>query len=406
MSDKDESGSGYLASDSEEDDDVPMDERITHTQNPKIYIRRVKRSWTDQQGLEKKSNRVFNLQHLCPFCPKKVINFGQHVLGMLHDNEPEIIEIKKLDRRIPAEDKKRKKQLEILRYRVANEHNKKIIQKGKGEILLARREHGDDEEFDLNNYGPCPECLGWFKLKAMFRHQATCAGHTGRGQSKSSGVLLTESAILSGRVSGEASSAMIKEVFPKMKMDDIGKIAQNDHLIICLGNMWLQRNIGNQIMRCYYTSSIMRLMSKFLKNLRKLHESNEDLWFYIKPEFFKLAVQATLQCCSDQLDELTDEETLPSPSNAIKLGFDLKIVASAKIAESIIKKDKKGREDAKDFMDLMEISWSLKVTKLARVTLDNRRMNNKPQLPEPGQSGIYELTRGIVTSVDHKRVKK
>ena len=52
---------------------------------------------------------------------------------------------------------------------------------------------------------------------------------------------------------------LASEVFPIMRADNVGRVAQSDPVIICLGNEWLVKNIGNKVMRKYYTSSAMRL---------------------------------------------------------------------------------------------------------------------------------------------------
>ena len=108
-----------------------------------------------------------------------------------------------------------------------------------------------------------------------------------------------------------------------MSNNEITKVAQEDVLIVCLGNSWLRRNCGNKLKRRYYTSSRMRQAARLLIDLHKLDASEvkEVMMSYLKPSCFDIMAKAALltaSVCSD------DEENLKSPSTAIKVGYDLK----------------------------------------------------------------------------------
>jgi hypothetical protein len=50
--------------------------------------------------------------------------------------------------------------------------------------------------------------------------------------------LINQSDTLSGRITAVASKPLVNEVFTKMKMDIVGKLAREDPLIVHLGNQW------------------------------------------------------------------------------------------------------------------------------------------------------------------------
>lgn len=369
-----------IQSDSE-DEDIDPEEKVFEKQNKNIFVRRIMKSATGKSGRKKKHDRILNLKHPCPFCNKSFCHFAQHVLGNSHSEEKEVMDILKLDVSKENEKKKRKAKIQLLRLRGENQNNMKVMSKGSGEIILGRRLDGD-WEFNINKFGPCPSCKGWLKLCSMWRHQSRCVGRESGSQMRTTGELTTESAVLSGRLSDQASDALKKEVFTIMTNDSPGRVAKGDSLIISLGNMWMQRNVGNKLMRRYYTSSIMRLMAKLLIHLRNIHKAEDTpLWDFIKPQYYQSVVEAALLCCAP--DE-SDTEDLSSPSNALKLGFDLKRISSMKHAESIMQKDGESKKDSKEFLFLMNSSWGHKVTKLARTLLDERQFNKKIQLPPPG----------------------
>ena len=204
-----------------------------------------------------------------------------------------------------------------------------VISEGKGEIILGRRLEARSDTFDHTEYGPCPNCLEWIKRKFISRHQVHCPG-ADKSIHNSRSLLLTQSDALSGRISNTASNILVKEVFAVMQQDDIGKVAKADPLIIAVGNNWMDKMRGNTLNRKYYTSGIMRLLGKFLINLRRQAvdqlevNSRSDantLSDYIRPQHFDKCINAALECAAQDADDMDD---MASPSNAIKLGYELK----------------------------------------------------------------------------------
>ncbi|CAG2222876.1 unnamed protein product [Mytilus edulis] len=140
-------------------------------------------------------------------------------------------------------------------------------------------------------------------------------------------------------------------------------------------------NMGNRIMRKYYTSSVMRLAAKLLTSLRSITGLKEhSMEQFIEAKYYEYFAKAAL-ICSKQV--VNDEEDLNSPSNAIKLGYDIKRMASAKLGEALVEGDDLKKSQAENFLTLVNMSWSLKVTKLARMVLAERNFNIIKQLPLP-----------------------
>ena len=196
-------------------------------------------------------------------------------------------------------------------------------------------------------------------------------------------VLVTSSEALTGRLPGIASKQLVDEVFSIMHHDEIGTLARKDKTIIMVGNTWLLRNQGNELKRGQYTSQVMRLMARLLKYLRQLNPLDVEeapLTEYLHPQHFDLVIEACLMCASVHMDDLTDLET---PSNAIKLGHDIRRACGTKLGLAIRQTNDEHKKEAKDFLKLMDLEWSLRVTKLARLTLNKRFFNNRKSLPKP-----------------------
>ena len=123
--------------------------------------------------------------------------------------------------------------------------------------------------------------------------------------------------------------------------------------------------------------------------------SNSDSDFLI-PSMFDQFADAALKACAKDVDDMDE---LKHPSVAIKLGFDISRLASLKLAHCIKISNQKGRSDAQDFLQLMKIQWSVKVTKLASIVLYQHRFNSKKSLPHPNDIACLAkfLTRQILS---------
>ncbi|XP_033731339.1 uncharacterized protein LOC117320961 isoform X2 [Pecten maximus] len=372
------------SSDGEESDRDPEFIALDKS-HPKIFVKLVEKSKITKTGRVKKSDRVYNSHHPCPFCGKMQTNFSHHILSKIHNKEQDVKDLPQLQPDEETEEKQqirkeRKRRIELLRLQGCHKHNMKVLEKKKGEIILARRS-ATDKDFDVTKFGPCPNCVGWIKNSTMTKHQKVCPKKSDDFQPSNKTMLRVQSDALVGRISDQASQVLVKEVFTCMQADDVSLRAQSDPLIISLGNQWMDRNRGNRIMRKYYASQAMRLAAKLLIHLNNITgNKDKDLNFFLQPSYFESVAKAALQCSKQDAD---DDEDLASPSNAIKLGYDIKSLASSKLGNALINGDNKKKEEAENFLKLMNMQWGLKVTKLARVLLNERHFNRRCPLPKP-----------------------
>ena len=273
-SDRDEeympSSSESESNDSDNDQDLDSDcsdycedDVIREVENKQLFTTKVIKSFTTKTGKKKKIDRTYNVKHFCPFCKKLVLNFSQHIISKLHSQEPQIVQINKVKetaRQSKEKIQNKNRLITLLRNKADNQHNCQVIKRKAGEVIIGRRlKQGP---FDINCYGPCPRCLEWLRLTVLKRHQKKCPG--GSNVPLTIGDLMVQSSVISGRIDGNPSQQLLTEVYPIMKKDRIGTVAREDPLIVLLGNQWLRRNVGNVLMRKYYTSGVMRLCSRLL----------------------------------------------------------------------------------------------------------------------------------------------
>jgi len=131
-------------------------------------------------------------------------------------------------------------------------------------------------------------------------------------------------------------------------------------------------------MRKYYTSSVLRLAAKLKLAAQTLTDTSYEMNHYLAPGYFETIIKAALVCCHAE-----DEEDLKAPSNAIKLGHDIKRMVNAKLAKAIVNDDAIQQKEGQHFLKLMEMEWGLRVTKLARCTLVECSFNQAKELPLP-----------------------
>ena len=172
---------------------------------------------------------------------------------------------------------------------------------------------------------------------------------------------------------------MLEEVYPTMKNDNISAVAKSDHLIIVLGNQWLVRNVGNVLLRRYYTSAVMRICARLLIVLRSMTKppTGTGMIDYLSPAFFHHVARAALKVRSQ---DDTDAENLQAPSSSLKLSYDLKHLCDIKVATGIKTGDTQMRTEGDDFLMLLKIEWS---TKLERELLEQRKADKKRPMPLP-----------------------
>ena len=244
--------------DGETDEEKDESELFQRDPNIKgIYIRKYRVKKEREYRGQSKDIRIYDNFHACFFCDKLVLHMNVHL--KTHRDAEEVKEILAMDH--PDFTK--------LRKWGDDKHNRQVLEKGEGEIILARR---PTKEFDVTHFGPCPDCREWVLLKTIKYHNTGCTEKIGMTRRKKKDLVL-HSQILAGHIKGKHSPQMMKEVFPIMTSDNVTAVAQGDQLILALGESWLKRNVGNVEKRKYYASSRMRLCARFLIQLQSIQKS-------------------------------------------------------------------------------------------------------------------------------------
>ncbi|XP_033757856.1 uncharacterized protein LOC117340214 [Pecten maximus] len=378
------------------------EEKLYDTLYPEMYIKKF------TKNIDSKHGRPYDRRHACYICGKLKTNIQTH-LEHSHRTAEEVkkcMEIKtEIEKISDATDKKAKKaELHNLQTFIRNKgnniHNTKVCEQKKGEILLARRTC----IFDSSKNGPCPRCEEWIILDNIMKHETSCSGKevSLKGpicpprpiEDMNKGSKIVQSKVMKGQITTRPSKKLKKEVFSSMKRDDLTECAQTDDLIVALGEVWLMENVGNRIRRKNFTSFRMRLAARLLLLIREqLHLKDASMSSVLVPKNFDTFVECTLKACDEN-----SENELQNPSTAIKLGYGLSRLSSLKLGFSIKESNELCKQEATDFLRLLQLEWGVKVTKLARVTLEERHFNKESTLPHPDD--IVQLASYLVKQLE------
>ena len=354
-----------------------------------------------------KSGRSYDVVHACFYCKKLFTNIQTHIINK-HPHQPEVKEITEMKQSLNTLDDNSNERKEvalqikqkqgILRNKGDNVHNQAVLKEKKGELLLARRKKED--KLCIDEYGPCPNCFQWIVLStSITKHQGTCPARNNVSSWHKGGSII-QAKILSGRIQNSPSKLLVKEVFSIMRRDAITEVAINDALITTLGNVWMMKSIDNKMRRKHFASFHMRLAARLLTLLRVKCEQNTATMFeLLTPRNFDKFADCALEACSD--DETSN---LQHPSTAIKLGYNIMRLAAAKLGYCIKQSDETGRQDVTNFLSLMKLEFGTKVTKLARVTLNERQFNKKNELPLPND--IAKLSKYLLEEIKNVDLTK
>ncbi|ESO97052.1 hypothetical protein LOTGIDRAFT_174659 [Lottia gigantea] len=375
----------YIDSENDDNEEVLVDyskenDFMRDSKNPEIYIVKVMKSDYKHTKHHKTGNRVYNSLHCCFFCKKFILHIRPH-LRAKHSH------IKKVS---DAFEDKSGKELNKLRAMGDDMHNRNVITEKKGQLLLLRRPL---EQFTATDYGPCPNCLEWISKSNIKRHQSRCISLENSFGVQTKRNLLLQSDVASGRFISSASKFLKDEVFSSMTVDDITEVAKSDVLIIALREYWLRQNIDNPLKRANYSSQRMRLAARLLIELQKQtsEECSMTMWDFLQPSYFDSIVNAALETAIPTFD---DEEELKSPSNCLKLKYDILRLVNFKWS-FLIKANSSNEEKkkCKNFLQLMSLEFKNKVTKLAYTVLIKRTFTKTKEIPTP--SDIELLNRHI-----------
>ena len=235
----------------------------------------------------------------CFFCYKRVKVLWRHIKTS-HPDEDEVRELLKVK---DTSEKTRK--ISLLRYRGNFEHNKRVKEKGRGELIVGRQ---TSDQYKAADFLPCPHCLQYVLRSALKRHRIkSCLVSRGRSDEEGTKRIVFDSMLLTNEVGKSGRDAFEAEILSRMTDGEVKRTIYNDPLIMKFGST-LHEKLGvrgfNQI------SQRLRAIASFLQlstvgTMMGLIapvifcKLVKDFWTIrgVEPRFFGLA----LQCSTSEL---------------------------------------------------------------------------------------------------------
>lgn len=204
------------------------------------------------------------------YCNQLKKKIGDH-LQKKHKNEEEVKALSTLSSKDKAI------QLDKLRCKGDFYHNIKVLKTG-GELIIWRRPDKDDVA-NVEDYIPCKFCLAFITKSEMWRHAEVCRLKS----SESKDLIEHSNLIMYPNRYASGASRELKLILDSMNNDAISKIVHNDKIICTYGSFMLA---SSGIKRAHSISQRMRILARLLLKLHGNLNEDNDLSYYIKPQYF------------------------------------------------------------------------------------------------------------------------
>lgn len=334
--------------------------------NSVIFIRTSKKN---QYG-----ERIRRKAHCCYFCNKLYNDLSKHFIKK-HASEGEVVKLLLMDK------KSIDRRNGFIHLTRAGDyyHNCEVLIKKSGELILARLPTPTEKSIHaVNDYSPCPNCLG-FMLKRHLWHHVKYGCTLTRNTNQLRRQIISESTAL---LVHTFSNIVVSEEFSNniiipLKNDIISMTCKQDNLIMKFGAMQFEKyhTTQNELIR-----QSMRQLGRLLIELRKINTKIAFLSDWLIPKYFDHIVTAVRNICHATFSTKTRPK-FDIPSLALKLGYSLRKCISIQKGVCLRKEDLNTVKTLNALLSIMDLEWSIKISSSALASLNNRKMNATALLP-------------------------
>ena len=258
---------------------------------------------------------------------------------------------------------------------------KQVIEKGEGELVVARRPSAKNRsKYSSENFLPCEFCLGFYLKEHLWHHVSKCLLKP-LGKAASANFCRNAKVLLSPFLKPlSEEEASLETFFNGMKETranpGIVGICKNDPLIAEFAKSMLQRlgEVGEQ--RIKDTDNARTKVRTVGRLLKKLNDKNDlstpsPLSTFISGKQFARVVDATkalaLECDSPQL--------------ALTLGHYVKHIGLLKVNLGIQEDNEECVKEARNFSELYQAHWNNRVSSVAKRRQKLRHLNKPSKIP-------------------------
>lgn len=265
----------------------------------------------------KHGKRIYDKRHSCYICQVQIIKMARH-LELRHANELAIAKLLAMDKK---SSQRRKGFIELIRIGDFY-HNMEVLASKSGQLFLCRRPLLS-QNYSYNDFGPCPNCLGFVTKSFLSRHAKNCTTQKisdcivyGKSIKKESSTIVNSMLVSS-------SAEFRKNILDKFRNDEITSILKTDDVIIGVGVLLYEKhgNSQNDLIR-----QTMRQLSRLVTSLRKNNPAYErkNLAFFLDCSKFDEIIEAVKELCIVNAKE-NEKNEYGIPSLALKIGHSEKM---------------------------------------------------------------------------------
>jgi len=337
--------------------------------------------------------QVYDKTHHCIFCGVQIRNkISRHLINV-HSDETVIREIMFLPKRSSL----RRAKLQKLANEGNFKHNVDVIRKGRGEIVVGKREPMKS----ATEYTACEYCKRFEAKKNLWRHMKGCTArkdyYEGSNVDPPKKILAVKRGtelVANAAASSHAYADSVQELLERMRDGEIKDAVMSDELI-CREAGLRMSGLGNKDDRkqddVYRVSNSARTLGRLLLTARK-SIPNVSLTQLIEPCRFDLVV--------DVAKKMSTEKEFPSLNVGRTIGILLTKVCSSKYCVALREKDCTAQEDAMAFKKLIEREWNDRVNRTAIKQIQREKRNTVPVIPLTEDLQMFRDY--LVTNIEQK----
>ena len=311
--------------------------------------------------------------HYCTFCGNQICSkISRHLLNV-HVGEMAVKGILCMPK---GSRQQRRTKLQRLTDEGNFKHNITVMQKGEGEIVVGKR----TVDKSACDYTVCEFCKRFESKKNLWRHMKSCAArkeyYESPGQENAKRLLAVKwGNTLVSNAAFAGAGEHTKELFERMRDDDIKAIVMSDELICREADLrmaalrdksdWKQDDI-------YRISHAARTLGRIVQCAR-LVIPNASLNKLIVPQCFDMMV--------DIAKKMSTEKQLPSLKVGRTIGCLLRKLSMSKYCVALRANNIQAEQAATSFKQLLDREWDDRVNQTAVRRMQTENQKTVPTIP-------------------------
>jgi hypothetical protein len=328
--------------------------------------------------------RVYNKKLACYYCGKLYNHrIWQHIEAV-HDDEADVCKAAAMKGKEKDEAVAMLKNMGNYKYNIA------VLSEEKGQIIVSRR---SKESGNAGDYLPCIHCVGFFKVRDLWRHSKVCKLNKEKDDDKKQTSILVRSVML-------LAGGLLPEDFytfnnPQFKVlhdlvlqtgrrDGIYDAVNTDPLILRFGSVLIKKlgpRRGNDIMQRMRQLGRLRLeLNRRSSQSQEGRICDKKLTEYISGHGFDEIIGAVESLAGLKTNE-HGISTFTVPSLPLRLGHNLLKCAELKRGMALRNQDDQMLKSSEIYIKLHLAEWTDKISSIALATLKTNKFNQPTMLP-------------------------